>query len=79
MGIIVPNIHSQILPLIIDVNLSSQPDELQENLYKLKSFFISDDENFIQIKKENLELAATKCKENTIQLLNKLYEMTKKI
>lgn len=47
MGIIVPNIHSQILPLIIDVNLSSQPDELQENLYKLKSFFISDDENFI--------------------------------
>ncbi len=26
---IVPNIHKQIIPIIIDINLSENPDELQ--------------------------------------------------
>ncbi len=28
-GMIVPNIHKQIIPIIIDINLSENPDELQ--------------------------------------------------
>ncbi len=32
-GIIVPNIHSQIFPVMIDINLSESPEELQQNLF----------------------------------------------
>jgi hypothetical protein len=28
-GMIVPNIHKQIIPIIVDINLSDSPDELQ--------------------------------------------------
>jgi hypothetical protein len=32
-GIIVPNIHSQIYPVMIDINLSESSEELQQNLF----------------------------------------------
>ncbi len=32
-GIIVPNIHSQIFPVMIDINLSETPEQLQKNLF----------------------------------------------
>ncbi len=34
-GIIVPSIHSQILPIIIDVYLSDSAEDLQKNLFRL--------------------------------------------
>jgi hypothetical protein len=34
-GIMVPSIHSQIFPIIIDIYLSNSPEEFQKNLYRL--------------------------------------------
>ncbi len=35
IGIMVPSIHSQILPVIIDIYLSNSPEDLQNNLLRL--------------------------------------------
>ncbi len=34
-GIMVPSIHSQILPIIIEIYLSDLPEDLQKNLLRL--------------------------------------------
>lgn len=34
-GIMVPNIHSQIFPIIIDIYLSDSSEDLQKNLFRL--------------------------------------------
>ncbi len=34
-GIMVPSIHSQILPIIVDVFLSNSSEDLQKNLFRL--------------------------------------------
>ncbi len=34
-GIMVPSIHSQILPIIIDLYLSKSSEDLQKNLFRL--------------------------------------------
>ncbi len=34
-GIMVPSIHSQILPIIIEIYLSNSAEDLQKNLFRL--------------------------------------------